>query len=107
MNDRALITLGVLLFVAAACTFVALLVPWMRRILWIVLLSLGLLEFAGATIFIAFAGISHRHLNTKGFTMLLVNSVASWIIFRLLSSEIRKSKGDERTDAIDRFTDSR
>jgi hypothetical protein len=110
MSDRALITLGVLLLVAAACTFVGVFLTRMRRVFWMAGLSLALIEFAGATIGIAIIGISRGRLSDKGFAMLLVSGVAAWMIVEYLSSsssEIREPKGDRLADSIDRLTDSR
>ena len=103
MNDRVLITSGVVLFVAAACALVAI-ATRMRRMFWIASLSLASLELAGATIGIAFLGISRGQLSENGFAMLLVSGVASWMIVEYLSSEIGEAEGDRLTDSIDRLT---
>lgn len=106
MNDRALIVSGVVLFVAAACAFVAMFATRarMRRGFWIAGLSLASLELAGATIGIAFLGISRGQLSENGFMMLLVNGVGSWMIVEYLSSETGEPEGGRLADSIDRLT---
>jgi len=106
MNDRALIVSGVVLFVAAACAFGAMFATraGVKRWFWIAGLSLASLELAGATIGIAVLGIIQGRLSDKGFTMLLVDGVASWMIVEYLSLEIGEAEGDRLTDSIDRLT---
>jgi hypothetical protein len=64
----------------------------MTRILWIVGLSTALLFFGGWTILIVYAGISHRHLNSKGIVMLVCNGYVAWITFRYLRQKISERK---------------
>ena len=66
--------------------------PPMTRILWIIGLSIALLVFGGWTILIVYAGISHRHLNSKGLAMLICNGGGAWFIFQQLRQTIRERK---------------
>jgi hypothetical protein len=63
----------------------------MKRILWLAGLSFALLVFGALTIIIAFAGITHRHLNARGLLMLLGNGCIAWMIFR----ELRQRAGSQ------------
>src|ERR1700751_1973613 len=87
MNHGALIVSGGVLFVAAACAFVAVFATRVRRVFWIAGLSLASLELAGATIGVAFLGISRGQLSENGFALLLVSGVGSWMILEYLSSD--------------------
>lgn len=68
----------------------------MTRILWIVGLSLALLVFGGWTILIVHAGISYRHLNSKGIAMLVCDGYIAWITFQYLRQKI----GERRPASI-------
>lgn len=92
MNDRTLFVAGVLILVIAACGVVALLVPGMKRVFWIVGLSLALLEFGGIAVGIAFRGISHRDLSGRGLFMLWANGYVAWMIIQYLLKEIARPK---------------
>jgi hypothetical protein len=92
MNNRALITIGVLILLTIACSLVAIFVARMRRVFWIVGLALTLFEFGGITIGIAFIAISHKHLNGRGFVMLLLNGIAAWTITQSLFAKIKEPK---------------
>jgi hypothetical protein len=69
----------------------------MTRILWIVGLSTALFVFGGWTILIVYAGISHRHLNSKGIVMLVCNTYVAWITLQYLRQKI----GERKPSAID------
>jgi hypothetical protein len=92
VNDRALITLGILVLVAMAMGCIVILAPAMKRIFWIAGLSLVLFEFGAITVGIAWRGIGHRHLSGKGFFMLIANALISWLIVEYLSKKIREPK---------------
>lgn len=64
----------------------------MTRILWIIGLSVALFVFGGWTIAILIAGITHRHLNTRGLVMLWGNGYIAWITFQYLREKIREPK---------------
>jgi hypothetical protein len=64
----------------------------MTRILWIVGLSTAFFVFGGWTILIVYAGISHRHLNSKGLVMLVCDGYVAWITFQYLRQKIRERK---------------
>ena len=64
----------------------------MTRILWIAGLSLALVVFGGWTAFIIYAGISHRHLNSKGIVMLAGNGYVAWITLQYLRQKIGERK---------------
>jgi len=68
----------------------------MTRILWIVGLSIALFVFGGWTIGITYAGISHKHLNSKGIVMLACNGYVAWITFQYLRQKI----GERRPGSI-------
>lgn len=99
MNDRALLVIGILGFVNVACCLVAFFAPSTRRIFWIVWLSLAALEFGGIAVGIAFRGISHRDLSSKGFFMLLANSYLAWITFQYLLQKIAEPKVNRPADS--------
>jgi hypothetical protein len=99
MNDRALLVLGVLGFVAVVCSLVAIFAPRTRRIFWIVGLSLALLEFGGIGVGIAFRGMTHRDLSGKGLFMLLANGYVAWIIFQYLLQKIARPKVSRPADS--------
>ncbi|MGH9596052.1 MAG: hypothetical protein ACRD3K_04550 [Edaphobacter sp.] len=99
MNDRALLTLGISVFVIAVCSLIAIYVPRMRRIFWIVGLSIALLEFGGITVGISFIGITHRDLSGKGFFRLLANGYMAWIIFQYLLQKITRPKTSRAVDS--------
>ncbi|MEO6805378.1 MAG: hypothetical protein ABI286_09675 [Edaphobacter sp.] len=99
MNDRALLTLGISVFVIAVCSLIAVYVPRMRRIFWVVGLSLALLEFGGIAVGIAFRGITHRDLSGKGFFMLLANGYVAWIVFEYLRQKIARPKVNRSADS--------
>lgn len=60
----------------------------MTRIFWIVGLSIALLMFGGMTVLCVIALITHRHLNIKGWTMLVFGGYTAWLMFRCLRSAI-------------------
>lgn len=64
----------------------------MTRTLWIVGLSTALFVFGGWTILIVYAGISHRHLNSKGIVMLVCDGYVAWITFQYLRQKISERK---------------
>jgi hypothetical protein len=64
----------------------------MTRILWITGLSLALFVFGGWTIVIIYAGISHRHLNSKGIAMLASDGYVAWITLLYLRQKISECK---------------
>ena len=64
----------------------------MTRILWIVGLSIALLVFGGWTILALIAGITHEHLNQKGWVILLGSAYGAWIIFRYLCEKVREPR---------------
>jgi hypothetical protein len=61
----------------------------MIRIFWIIGLSVALLVFSGFVVICLFALITHRHLNSKGWMMLVSNAIAVRFIFAGLRSAIR------------------
>ena len=99
MNDRALLVLGILGFVAAAYGLVAIFVPKTRRIFWIAGLSLAVLEFGGIAVGIAFRGVTHRGLSGKGFFMLLTNGYVAWITLQYLHQKIARPKVNRPADS--------
>jgi hypothetical protein len=64
----------------------------MTRILWIIGLSLALFVFGGATILTIYAGITHRHLNSKGLVMLVGGGYVAWITLQYLRLKIGERK---------------
>ena len=64
----------------------------MTRILWIVGLSTALFIFGGWTILIVYAGISHRHLNSKGIVMLVCDGYVAWITFQYPATEDKRTQ---------------
>ena len=61
----------------------------MTRILWIVGLSIALFVFSGLVIVCLVALVTHRHLNIKGGTMLVVNAYIVKLVFDWLRSAIK------------------
>lgn len=61
----------------------------MTRIFWIIGLSIALLVFSGCVAICLVALITHRHLNFKGWTMLIFGAVGLKFIFDGLLSAIR------------------
>jgi hypothetical protein len=68
----------------------------MKRILWIVGLSVALLMFTGFVALCVVAFVIHKHLNLTGWTTLLINAYAAWFIFGRLRSAI--AHGDPTKD---------
>jgi hypothetical protein len=66
----------------------------MTRILWIAGLSIALFVFGGWTVVIVYAGISHRHLNSRGLVMLVCNGYVAWITFQYLRHKISERKAE-------------
>jgi hypothetical protein len=66
----------------------------MTRMLWILGLSIALFVFGGWTVLIVIAWIARRHLNTRGFTMLIGDGYVAWITFQYLLQKIRERKSD-------------
>jgi hypothetical protein len=61
----------------------------MTRILWIIGLSIALLVLSGFVILCLFALITHRHLNFRGWTMLVGDVIGARFVFAGLRSAIR------------------
>jgi hypothetical protein len=61
----------------------------MTRILWIIGLSIALLVLSGFVVICLVALITYRHLNFKGWTMLVCGAFAVRFIFTGLRSAIR------------------
>jgi hypothetical protein len=61
----------------------------MTRVLWIVGLSITVFVFGGAALLCIVAFITHRHLNMKGWTVLVLSAYSTYFMFRLLRSAIR------------------
>jgi hypothetical protein len=99
MNERALITLGILLTVSIVCGFFAIYKSSFRRTFWIIGLSFALLVFGGWTLVAVIAGITHRHLNSKGALILLSDGYVSWMLFNYLLEKIRMPKFNPHEDA--------
>ena len=89
----------ILVLVMMACSLDAIFASRTRRIFWILGLSLALLEFGGITAGTAFRGISHKHLSSNGFMMLLANGVVTWLIVQYLLEKIREPKIDRLLDS--------
>jgi hypothetical protein len=64
----------------------------MRRILWILGLSVALFVYGGIAIMCVIALIRHRHLNQKALFILLSNGYVAWITFQYLLLKIRAPK---------------
>jgi threonine/homoserine/homoserine lactone efflux protein len=67
----------------------------MARIFWIVGLSFALLVFGGWTVGILIAGVTHRHLNQKGWIMLVGNAYIVWITFNYLRTKISEERNPQ------------
>jgi hypothetical protein len=61
----------------------------MIRIFWIIGLSIALLVFSGFVVLCLFALITHRHLNFRGWGMLIFGAFAVRFVFEGLRSAIR------------------
>ncbi len=64
----------------------------MSRILWIAGLIFALCVFAGLLLFCVIALITHHHLNSRGWLMLLGDGFAVSVIFRYLRETIGEGK---------------
>jgi hypothetical protein len=71
----------------------------MTRILWIVLLAIGLFVFTGFTILCVVAWITHKHLNSTGIAMLVANGCAAWFLLGLLRKEVRERRAVKNSPA--------
>ena len=61
----------------------------MTRILWIVGLSIALLVFSGTVILCLVALATHKHLNSKGWTVLVCDAFLLRLILGWLRSAIK------------------
>jgi hypothetical protein len=61
----------------------------MTRILWIVGLSIALFVFSGFVVVCLIALVTHRHLNPKGWAMLVIGAYTVKFIFGWLRSAIK------------------
>ncbi len=61
----------------------------MTRIFWIIGLSIALLVLSGLVILCLIALITHRHLNFRGWTMLVSGVIGVEFVFAGLRSAIR------------------
>jgi hypothetical protein len=61
----------------------------MIRIFWIVGLSIALVMFSGLVIICLVALVTHRHLNLKGWVMLILGAYAIKAVYAWLRSAIK------------------
>jgi hypothetical protein len=62
----------------------------MKRTVYLVLLVLSLFVFGGFAFLAAWAGITHRHLNSKGVLILFANAYVCWMVIGELRAKIRR-----------------
>lgn len=61
----------------------------MTRTLWIIGFLIAIVAFSGFTIICLIALITHRHLNSKGWLMLVLGVYSVWFLFGRLRSAVK------------------